>query len=164
MDMGRFKALAKDGLAAARMGAAAASEAAAPALAMASAAAAPVLAQMRDGVLIAGEEVSKVAPSLKPGFDDAAVAAGGDLSGFMETPTGQYLYEHPEAMAPLVAVMVAVGVPGAGLLSNGLAVYGATAAMVPYVMMLAGPLMGVPGSEMDAVKLALASQGVPLPR
>jgi len=163
MDMSQLKSMAKDGLAAAKKGAAAASEAAAPALAVASAAAAPVLATMREGVLSAGEEVAKIAPSLKPGFEDAAVAAGGDVSGFLETPTGQYLSEHPEAMAPLIAVMVAVGVPGAGLLSTAMGVLGATTAMVPYVMMLAGPLSGAPGSEMELVKMALQAQGLPVP-
>ena len=83
------------------------------------------------------------AAELRPKLQEAYQQAEPSLQEFMRSPQVEYLKKNPKAMAAMLAIFVAVGVPGAATLMTCVNLMGPMETLFPILMTLV-----VPASEL----------------
>lgn len=85
------------------------------------------------------------AAELKPKLQEAYQQAEPSLQEFMRSPQVEYLKKNPKAVAAMLTIFVAVGIPGAATLMTCVNLMGPMEALFPILMTLV-----VPASEILA--------------
>ena len=85
------------------------------------------------------EKAAELRPKLKAAYDQAEPS----MQEFMRSPQVEYLKKNPKAVAAMLAILVAVGIPGAATLMTCVNLVGPMEALFPILMTLV-----VPASEL----------------
>lgn len=81
------------------------------------------------------EKAAELKPKLKAAYESAEPG----LKEFMKSPRVEYLKQNPKAVTAMLAIFVAVGIPGAATLLTCVNLIGPMEQLFPILMMMMDP-------------------------